>query len=207
MTPEEIKALIQSALDAALPATLKSAFGEFNKHLEEQIRPINDRLGQFEIAGTPKEISEEPEVTKESKDPAFEALTNRLAKLEADNKTLAEKNTQREQASQQLRFENTLGSALAGKGNVLHQQLVSEILSSRLKSGAVEKDGEWFTKDGSKLSEAVDSFFGSEQGLHFLPSNHQNGTGTPATRQPAANTKQNAKDMSLDAMLADGMSF
>ncbi len=205
MTPEEIQALIQASLDKSLPAIIKGAFGELQSHFSEQLKPISERLSAFEVATEPKDPQDSTELPQ-SNDPAFQALTKRLAKLEADNKALADKEQQRAKEAEQLHFDNTLGKSLASKGNVLHQDLVTEILATRLRNGAVQKDGEWYTKDGAKLSEAVESFFGSEQGLHFLPSKHQNGINTPLTRQPASSGKVDPKDLSVDDMLED-MSF
>jgi hypothetical protein len=131
--------------------------------------------------------------------PKEDPLNSRLAKLEKQLKEATEREKARELEAQQLRFSNTLGSALAGKGNILHQKIVAELLENRYKSGAIERDGEWYTKDGSKLSEAVESFFSSDEGLHFLPSNHQNGTQTPTNKQPATNSTDKAD---LDTMIS-----
>lgn len=163
---------IQQLITSTIETQLKGAFDAY----AEKLKPV-----------TPETPKEDP-------------LNSRLAKLEKQLKESTEREKAREIEAQQLRFSNTLGNALAGKGNVIHQQLVSEILENRYKNGAFEKDGEWYTKDGSKISEVVESFFSSEVGLHFLPSNHQNGTQTPGTKAPSAPTTP-VDD--LDSMIND----
>ncbi|MBW4558430.1 MAG: hypothetical protein KME59_21395 [Trichormus sp. ATA11-4-KO1] len=190
MTPEEIKELIQSTFNASLPVALKGAFSEFESYFNEQLKPINDRLNQFEVASEPEPDNSDP-------------VANRLKMLEAKLAESEAREQQRVKEAEDLHFSNNLKDALATKGNVLHQGLVSEILSRELRNGAVQKDGQWYTKDGSKLSEAVDRFFGTPEGLHFLPSQHQNGTGTPGLKQPPGNQPVNPKDVSVDDMISD----
>lgn len=184
MTPEEIKALIESTLQAQLPTVLKGAFSEFNDHFEE-------RLKEYQAP------SVQPEV--DTNDP----LAKRLANLEKQLKEAQDREQARIKEAEELHFGNVLKDALASKGSVLHQGLVSKLLGYELRNGAVQKDGEWYTKDGLKLSEAVDKFFSTPEGLHFLPSNHQNGTATPTHKQPQGNQPVSTKDLSLDDMLAD----
>lgn len=163
---------IQQFINSALETKLESAFSAY----AEKLKPAA------------------PEAPKD------DVLSSRLAKLEKQLKESTEREKARELEAQQLRFSNSLSNALAGKGNVLHQRLVAELLENRLKSGAVEKDGEWYAKDGSKISEAVEAFFSSDEGLHFLPSNHQNGTQTPGTKTPS--TPATPVD-DLDSMIND----
>lgn len=186
MTPEEIKALITESINSQLPTILKSAMTEFSGHFEQQ---LNDLAGSLQ--------PQEPQgISEESSDP----VAKRLAILEAELKKERDERAKERQQAEELDFGNSLKDLLASKGNVLHSGLVSKILASELRQGAKQKDGEWLTKDGLKLSEAVDKFFSTPEGLHFLPSDHQNGTSTPVTKLPTGSPQGKPN---IDEMLSD----
>lgn len=176
MTPEEIKALITATLNEQLPSVLKTTMTEFSGHFEQQLNEFAATLG-------PKEQPVESEIPEAlSNDP----VAKRLAVLEAELKKERDERAKERLQAEELNFSNSLKDQLAAKGNVLHQGLVSKLLGYELRNGAKLKDGEWLTKDGLKLNEAIDHFFSTPEGMHFLPSDHQNGTATPVAKAPTA---------------------
>jgi hypothetical protein len=190
----------KSYIETVLTSSLKSSFGELRNYFDTLVTPISQRLDAFEVASVPQETPGELEGVKD--DP----LSKRLAKLESDLKAASEREAAREAEAQSLRFDKALSGSLTSKGNLVHQGIVSELLSNRLRNGALEKDGEWLTKDGLKLSEAVENFFGTPEGSHFLPSNNVEGSATPTQSFSPGGIKMSRKDVSLDEMM-NNMSF
>jgi hypothetical protein len=179
-------------LDTALTSALKGSLGEFQKYFKEQLSPINERLSAFE-AVTPATPPASPG-TPETPESTESALLARLAQLEASELSRVEE-------LKQMKLDKALGDSV-GKHNPLHADVVRELLATRYGSKAVEKNGEWYLPNGSKLSEEVDTFFGSEAGLHFLPNPAGESLGTKATKAPAASGKA-AKDITSDDMFED----
>lgn len=175
MTPEEIKALITATLNEQLPSVLKTTMTEFSGHFEQQLNEFAATLG-------PKEVEQAPEMSATD---ANDPVARRLAVLEAELKKERDERAKERLQAEELNFSNSLKDQLAAKGNVLHQGLVSKLLGYELRNGAKLKDGEWLTKDGLKLNEAIDHFFSTPEGMHFLPSDHQNGTATPVAKVPS----------------------
>lgn len=171
MTPEEIQALIDSK------------FSALESKLDGALSALADKKPE-----TPTEPSKDP-------------LASRLAKLEKQLKEAQEREQVKEKEAQELRFTSALSNALGLQGSLLHSNLVQEVLANRLKNGAVEKDGEWYTKDGSKLTESVSEFLKSDVGTHFIASTHQNGLGTPSTKIPPVTPKPS--EATLDDMVSD----
>ena len=184
---------IQSYINAALTSGLKSALGEFKSYFTEQINPINERLSQFEVATAPQP-DKVPAVEATPASPETSALMERLAKMEKLEMS-------RQAELHQMKLDSALGTAV-GKHNPMHGDMVKELLANRYGAKAVEKDGEWYLPNGSKLAEEVDSFFGSDAGMHFLSNPSGQSLGTSTTKSPAAPQKS-AKDMTSDEMMAD----
>lgn len=189
MTPEEI----QSYINAAMTSGLKSALGEFKSYFTEQINPINERLSQFEVATAPQ--PDKALATDASPaSPETSALMERLAKMEKLEMS-------RQVELHQMKLDQALGSAV-GKHNPMHGDMIKELLATRYGAKAVQKDGEWYLPNGSKLAEEVDSFFSSDAGMHFLSNPSGQSLGTSTTKSPTAPQKS-AKDMTSDDMMAD----
>lgn len=194
MTPEEIQAYINTAMTSGL----KSALGEFKNHFAELVNPINERLSQFEVATAPLENPKDAASgATPSHNPETAALMERLAKMEKVE-------VARQAELRQMKLDNALGSAV-GKHNPLHVDMVRELLANRYGAKAIEKDGEWYLPNGSKLNEEVDNFFGSDAGMHFLSNPSGQSLGTTATKPPNA-PQRGYKDLTAEEMLAD-MSF
>jgi hypothetical protein len=188
MTPEEIQALITSTVENVLGGALKSSFEEIRTFVSDEINTA---------ISAPKEAPVDPTDTSDS------ALMARITKLENTNQELVQVNLQKEQAEKELRFHSTLGEALGSKDNLIHTNVVKELLANRLAKGSVEKDGKWYTSNGSLLTEEVDSFLATDTGSHFIRSDHSNGQSTPSSKSkdttPAASVSRS--DVSLDDML------
>lgn len=189
MDEAQVKALIEASLAPAI----RGAFQEFRGYFQEQLEPISNRLSEFEVISQAPSVPQEQ--TRESKkgatDPAYEALTARLAqmeKLEADRQ--AELRT--------YKFGNELGS-MVGKYDAIHSDLVKEVLSTRYAGKVVEKGGKYYTPSGSTLEEEVASFFGSDAGSHFLKAPQA----TPGGTKPSTNVSATKATPSVDDMLAD----
>ena len=189
MTEDEV----QKYINAALTSGLKSALGEFKSYFTEQINPINDRLSQFEVATAPQP-DKAPALEATPASPETSALMERLAKMEKLEQS-------RQAELHQMKLDSALGSAI-GKHNPMHSDMVKELLATRYSSTAVEKDKEWYLPNGSKLAEEVDSFFGSDAGMHFLSNPSGQSLGTSTTKSPVAPAKS-SKDMTSDEMMAD----
>jgi hypothetical protein len=193
MTPEEIKSLIEVTVQASIAPALKSGLAQFADHFKKELAPIAARLDEFEAIVTEPDPTPDKADTGKPAAPETAALMERLAKMEQ-----LEQSRQAELRS--MKLETALGSAV-GKHNPLHQDIVKEILSTRYGSKAVEKDGEWYLPNGSKLGEEVDTFFATEAGQHFITNPAGTSLGTQSAKQPAT-TPKSAKDMTSDEMLA-----
>ncbi len=82
---------------------------------------------------------------------------------------------------------------LMARVKLLEQQLAD----AAAKQEAQEKDGQWLAQDGKTLTEAIEGFFKTPEGMHFLPSNHVNGAGVTEPQTPKTGDK-----LDLDAALA-----
>lgn len=162
LTKEEIEQLVKDLL------TLNQ---------QEATTALEKRLAALE---KPQDIDQEPS------DKATEALEARLKTLEAQLKQEQERLVAQEQTAASLRFDSSLSSVL-DEMKPLHKGIVQELLATRIKQDAVEKDGSWLTKDGKTIKEAIASFFDTDAGKHFLPSSHQDGAGTTVA-QPSRST-------------------
>lgn len=160
MTPEE-KAEMQAYINEAMASGLKGAFKEFRGHFQEQLSPIAERLNAFEAASNPEPSPNVPVGESGDASPQTQALMERLAKMERQE-------VSRQEELKAYKFQGELTSTI-GKHNPLHGEMVKELLNSRYGSTAVEKDGQWYLPNGSKLSEEVESFFKSDAGQHFVP--------------------------------------
>ena len=156
MTPEEIQKYINDAMSAGL----RGAFQEFRGHFQEQLAPIAERLNAFEAGSTPSAPNVSDSRESAGTNPETHALMERLAKMEKQELV-------RQEELRAYKFQGELGSTI-GKHSPLHSDLVKELLNSRYASTAVEKDGQWYLPNGSKLSEEVEGFFKSEVGQHFM---------------------------------------
>ena len=183
----------QEAINQAITAGLKSGLGEFKKHFTAELSPIHERLLQFEAVITDP-ATPDPTQPTESANPETSALMERIAKMEqAEQSRLAE--------LRQMKLSNALGQAV-GKHSPLHQDLVTELLSNRYGAKAIEKDGEWYLPNGSKLGEEIDSFFNSEAGLHFVK-NPANASLGAESSSPTRAPEKSVKDVTSDDMFAD----
>ena len=187
--PIDLEARLEQMLQPAIDAMAL----QMQEFIKQQVAPLTGRLEAIEQGSTATEE------TKAPKDKAESALEARLKLLEQELAQAKELQQQRDKEAASLRFDKSLNDALDGK-DVLHKQLVQELLQGRIKNDAVEKDGSWLTKDGKKVSEAVEEFLGSDAGKHFLPSKTKPaGTGTkqPDTSKPATT---NAKTLADELM-------
>jgi hypothetical protein len=227
MDEQQIKDLILTTVSSALPEALKNSFSEFRAYfddrLKETIEPLQTTLDSIEFLdpedlsigeGSKEDTSGDQDDTDNpdylettenletmTKDPT---LNNRLKVLEAK---LAEAE-KREKAAlakeKDRRFEKLLNDTLTAKGDVLHSPLVAELLTYRLRGIADEtSEGQWLTKDGKSLSEAVEEFFSTPAGSHFIPSDHKNGLGTKKPSNIPSST--DISGISLDDMLSSGI--
>lgn len=207
MTPEEIKALIAEAVKTQMSEGLKAGFREFRTFFDEQLKatvePLAAKLTEFEAAMTapegvgldgapltPEDASEDTEPTPEKmKDPAYKALQERLATMEA-------KEQERERQLAAERFSKALRSAISPE-NPLHSSVVEELLTRRF-DGLVETDGVFYNAKGDKLEELVRGFFATPEGQHFKPAKSRQGTGeqpsNPATT-PATKSEPTLEEM------------
>lgn len=166
MTPEEITALVEKLLEP-VSATLIKDVQDFMK---DTVKPLEDRLAGLEA---PKE--EAPAPTGD--DP----LSKRLQDLE---KQLADQRAEKEAQDKAIaasQFKDALGKAV-DVHNPKYRSEVLDILINRLQDGAVNKDGQWLTKEGKTLDEATASFFTSDFGKHHLQPSHREGADTPTPK-------------------------
>lgn len=185
MTEEEVKALIMAALDEQLPNIIKGSLTEFSNHFEGQLNELSASLDE--------KLQEQGKNQESETDPTMA----RVLKLEQELQKAKEYQKQKEEEASQLRFSQSLSTALDAKGNILHKGIVSELLKNRMQN-MEEKEGKWLSKDGSTLEEMVESFFSSEEGQHFLPSPMSSGTGTPVNKVNGIGEQK----VSLDDMFA-----
>lgn len=169
--------------DNAIPADIEQFIEKWMTPVVQQLHEAI-QANKVELEASLKSKAIEPK--------AESAFEQRVKTLEKQLEEAAKKEQAQEKAAAGLRFDNALSSQLDTM-NPIHKSIVQELLSNRLKQDIVEKDGQWLTKDGKTLTEVTTEFFGSEQGLHFLPSQHRDGAGT---KEPTkANTGASEPDL------------
>ena len=215
LTEAQIKELVESSLSEMLPAVLKESFAEFRTYfdgkLTETVAPLKETLDSIEFledeedAPKGKDSTEVQELREEIEDVATnDPLSKRLKVLEAKLAEAEAKEAQRIKEAEQRAFQDTIAKAISSKGNVMLAPVVQELLTNRLGSGyKVTEDGQFVAKDGRTIDEVVGEFFGTDEGQHFLPSNHKNGLGTTKGYTPAPQNLD-PNTATLDEMLASG---
>lgn len=183
MTREEILALLAEELPKLLKPTTDLLMKDVVDFMRENVEPIEESIKELKTTSKEKakDVSkDEPQDT----DP----LSARVKLLEAQIEQANKDKAAQEAASQDLRFSQTLSGEL-DKVNPLHKGVVTELLANRFRKDAVEKDGQWLSKDGKNLTEKVAEFFSTPEGSHFMPSNHVNGVGATETSSPRTGDK------------------
>lgn len=184
---------VKKLIDDALAAGLKTGLNQFQEFFKKELAPIASRLDEFEAVVTePAPPAEKPETS--AANPETAALLERIAKMER-----VEQDRQAELS--RMKFDSTLTNTLA-KHSPLHGDVVKELLAARYSAQAVEKNGEWYLPNGSKLAEEVDSFFKSDAGQHFIANPSGQSLGTTTSSKPAA-TQKSFKELTSDEMLAE----
>jgi hypothetical protein len=190
MDEAQVKALIEAAMAPAI----RGAFQEFRGYFQEQLEPLSAKLNEFEVA-TAAAVEPEPKAKSKGssqESPELTALTARLAQME-------QKEQERQAELKTYKFGNELQS-LVGKYDAIQGDLVKELLSNRYGSKVVEKNGKYYTPNGTTLDEEVDGFFKSEAGSHFIKAPTTSGSGTQKSN---AAPSSNKAEPSVDDMLAD----
>lgn len=195
------KAELLQTLNEVLPDLLKptvdTLLADVKTFMAESVSPLADRVEA--IAQAPKEQSKE-QPKEQSQDDPKDPLQARVKLLEQQLAQAAEKEAQAAKVAEDGRFSSTLNTEL-DKLSPLHKGVVQELLSTRLRKDAVEKDGEWLARDGKKLPEVIQEFFKSPEGMHFLPSSHTNGVGATESAAPKTGDKINMNDAIMAAFL------
>lgn len=162
------KADIEKLVEDLLKPTVDTLINDVRAYMSESADSLDKRL---------KTLEGSKDTTNKPQDPAESALDARIKALEAQLRDAEDKRVAQEKQATSLRFDSSL-SAVLDDAKPLHKGIVQELLSTRLKQDAVEKDGSWLTKDGKKLQEAISDFFTTDAGKHFLPSSHKDGAGS-----------------------------
>lgn len=189
------EASIKALIEASLAPAIRGAFQEFRSYFQEQLEPLSAKLNEFEVAtaASEPEPAKRGRPAKESQEsPELTALTARLAQME-------QKEQERQAELKTYKFGNEL-QGLVGKYDAIQGDLVKELLSNRYGSKVVEKNGKYYTPNGTTLDEEVESFFKSEAGSHFIKAPATSGSGTAKTNVPSNGQKG---EVSVDDMLAD----
>ncbi len=183
MNKDEILALLAEELPGLLKPTVDQLLGDVSKFMSEQITPLSDRLEKSEkVQAQPKEEAKAPKDDSDSQDPVLARVKLLEQQLEVASKEKANQEAQ----AKDMRFNQVLSQEI-DKVTPMHKGVVSELLATRLRKEAQETETGWLAKDGKNLSENVQAFFKSDEGMHFLPSSHQNGVGLSEPKAPKAN--------------------
>lgn len=159
---------IENLVEELLKPTVETLIKDVQTFMSESADSLDKRLKTLEGANS---------TPTKPQDPTESAMDARIKALEAQLKDAEDKRIAQEKQAASLRFDSSLSAALDDL-KPLHKGTVQELLSTRLKQDAVEKDGSWLTKNGQNLSEAISEFFTTDAGKHFLPSNHKDGAGS-----------------------------
>ena len=170
--------------------------------VDEMIKNVRDYLGESQSALEKRlETLEKPTTTTKPQDKAESALEARLKTLEAQLKQEQDLRAAQEKQASSLRFDSSLSTSL-DELQPLHKSVVQELLATRIKQDAVEKDGSWLTKDGKTIKEAITDFFGTDAGKHFLPSSHKDGAGSTESAPDRTQTQISTAEALRQAFLA-----
>lgn len=194
LTKEEIEKLIKDALTQNKQDTEKLVDELLKPTVDHLIKQVGDYMGESQTTLEKRlEALEKPQSAPKTQDKAESALEARLKTLEAQLKQEQDLRATQEKQASSLRFDSSLSTTL-DELQPLHKSVVQELLATRIKQDAVEKDGSWLTKDGKTIKEAITDFFGTDAGKHFLPSSHKDGAGStesaPDRTQPQISTAE-----------------
>lgn len=185
MDEQQIKELIASSITEGLKAHSKALLDDVTAYVENRVQLFEDSS----ISTTPPEAP---------KAPADNALTARLALLETELQNAKNDREQEAAHSRKMKFDSTVMSAIQGIPQVLHPDILSELMINRLSSGYTEQDGNFITKSGKTVTEAVNEFISTDAGKHFLaPTQQPTGSANPTPdrrtlRAESAKTLTNA---------------
>jgi hypothetical protein len=175
MDEQQIKALVSQtvneSIDSLLPRMVEGVLEEFNAKL--------------------------PKNQPEADDSNDKVLMNRVAQLEQKLEAADKAQKEQQEAHLQEKYNTYIQGQLLNRNDVLHPSAVQQLLAQEVGKATL-KNGEWFTQDGSKVSEKVETFFSTDVGKHFLkPAGSPGGSGTLDSNGDKTPTSDN----SLEGML------
>lgn len=186
---------IEELVESLLQPTVEALLSEVKTYMTTNAKQLADRIEAIEKRGT-----ETPKDENSTKGKAESAMEQRIKALETQLREAEDARQAQEKAAQSMRFDGALSSQLDSV-SPMHKNIVQELLATRLKQDAVEKDGQWLTKDGKTMDEAVKGFFSTPEGMHFLPSQHKDGAGTKEPVQTKTEQKLSTHEMLAQAFL------
>ncbi len=198
MTKEEILTILEEVLPALLKPTTDKLLGDVTEFMNGVVTPLADKIEAVSAApkAEPQDDINTDTTETSTEDPTMsnDPLMARVKLLEQQLADAAAKQEAQEKAARDMRFNSTLSAEL-DKLSPIHKNVVQELLANRLK-GADEVEGKWLY-NGQTLEESIKGFFGTPEGMHFLPSKHVNGAGVDEPQTPKTGDK-----LDLDAALA-----
>lgn len=209
MTREELLVILNEVLPDMLQPSIDVLLNDVKTFMGETVTPLADKIESLGVSqnaaqqdtstddtvdtatSTPENITED-----ETQEMPNDTLQARLKLLEQKLADAEAKEAKQAKEAQDMRFNSTLSSEL-DKLSPLHKSIVQELLATRLRADATEESGSWLTKDGKTIKEAIETFFATPEGMHFLPSKHINGADVQEPTAP-----KTGDNLDLDSQLA-----
>lgn len=180
MDEQQVKDLIAVALKEYTNVHSKTILEDVTAYVENRTSQLEDTLNTIQAPAT-QDTPDAPE------NPVDNALTARLALLEKELNETKTARQKQEDESRRLKFSNSIQTAISSIPNVLHGDMLSELMYNRLAEGYTEKDGAFITKNGKTVEEEVKGFIDTEAGKHFLaPKQQSRGSDNPTPATKAA---------------------
>ena len=169
---------------------------------ERGVDKLPERLDGFEtLLKELSEVATKQEQAPETEEPVDDTVSKRIELLEKQLKDAQARDKEREKALAAKDYETTLTSLIQREG-LMYPKLVNKMLKQELQGAKLNGDF-YLLPDGRKLEEAVNAFFETDEGKHFLkPSNIPGGSDIP-TPDPALPSKPDFNSMSLEDMIND----
>lgn len=186
MTPEEIQALIEAAINNA-KAELTESFTKANQGLAASLSKEVKKLSQ-PVAPVEQEQETESKLT-------LKALQAEINQLKAEKQAEAQKAfvSQRDAALLDV-ISSTKATA---------PQALKKLFLANYQDNIKQENGQWFLEQDDSslpLSKALSNYLASDEGAHFLPASGVQGSSSSETKTHPSTPKQ---PQTLDSVLGN----
>lgn len=160
MEAEAIKQLIADTVAEALKGHSKALLDDVAAYMDNRTQALEDIIN---TNGQSNPTQPQEDAPKQD-----DALASRLALLETElAQTKADKEKQ-DRDNANLKFRGVIQQTLSANPDLMHTDILNELLCNRFNDEYTYKNGSYITKTGKTVEEEIKSFMDTDAGKHFV---------------------------------------